>query len=67
MRPKQTQAPAKLTDTPFRVICVTIKQSYNRGFDSCQGYSYGKADMGYPGLIRSPWPGVPLAWWKRSY
>ena len=28
------------------------------GFDPCQGHSYGKADMGYPGLIRSPWPGV---------
>ncbi len=28
------------------------------GFDPCQGHSYEKADMGYPGLIRSPWPGV---------
>ncbi len=28
------------------------------GFDPCQRRSYEKADMGYPGLIRSPWPGV---------
>ncbi len=32
-----------------------------RGFDSYQGHSYGKADMGYPGLIFRPWLAGGLA------